>query len=81
VAGDQAGSERRAAASAPAGQTPGGGEGQHFDERTDAALARRRRIADVFGDVLPDVTGDDRPDQAGRSPEDHWYLENRPPHH
>ena len=44
---------------------------------TDAQ--RRRRLDEIFGDVLPDLTGDER--GPGRPPDDHWYLENRPPHH
>lgn len=48
--------------------------------------ARRRRLADVFGDVLPDATEDDAPDTATRAaqsadPAERWYAENRPPHH
>lgn len=48
--------------------------------------ARRRRLAEVFGDVLPDVTGDDAPDTVTRDdrpadPAERWYSENRPPHH
>lgn len=41
-------------------------------------------VAEIFGDVLPDVTGDERDpherEDAGRSSEA-WYRENRPPHH
>lgn len=40
----------------------------------------RRRTADVFGDVLPDTTSDERRDESGGD-RDSWYLENRPPHH
>jgi len=46
----------------------------------DAALKRRRRLAEVFGDVLPETTSDER----GGTPEgdrEAWYRENRPPHH
>lgn len=39
--------------------------------------ARRRR---VFGDALPDVTGDELADGSeGRG--DEWYQRQRPPHH
>lgn len=43
--------------------------------------ARRRAVDALFGDVLPDITGDEtaRGDDDGRS--DRWYVENRPPHH
>jgi hypothetical protein len=43
----------------------------------------RRRLDDVFGDVLPDVTRDetpDPPDQPGGGG-DEWLRANRPPHH
>jgi hypothetical protein len=46
------------------------------------AAERRRRLAEVFGDVLPESTRDDRVE--GGSPtgaDDRWYTENRPPHH
>ena len=51
------------------------------DER--ARAERRRRLDAVFGDVLPDVTADERgPDpRSGKPGDDDWYLENRPPHH
>ncbi|WP_200932802.1 hypothetical protein [Williamsia sp. Leaf354] len=48
---------------------------------------RRRRLADVFGDDLPDVTTDeatpmrDRDHSGSRSADDRWFLDNRPPHH
>jgi hypothetical protein len=38
-------------------------------------------VADVFGDVLPDVTGDERAPESGGERPDSWYEENRPPHH
>jgi hypothetical protein len=43
----------------------------------------RRRLADVFGDVLPDVTRDEvaAPDEAQATGTDEWLLANRPPHH
>ncbi|GGP33786.1 hypothetical protein [Saccharothrix coeruleofusca] len=46
------------------------------------AAARRRRLAEVFGEVLPDTTTDERPTPAPiDSSDDSWYQENRPPHH
>ena len=47
--------------------------------KVDAA----RRLAEIFGDVLPESTGDDRDQptaEHGGDP-DRWYTENRPPHH
>jgi len=44
---------------------------------------RRKRLAAVFGDVLPEQTSDDRPppspDGAGKG--DDWYRDQVPPHH
>jgi hypothetical protein len=46
------------------------------------AAARRRRLAEVFGDVLPEATGDDRSESGSPAgADDRWYTENRPPHH
>ena len=48
---------------------------------------RRRRLAEVFGDVLPETTSDERePDpreqtDADESPSDAWLREQVPPHH
>jgi hypothetical protein len=55
------------------------------DDR-DAALdrARRRaRLAEVFGDVLPESTSDDRDDDVRRdgSGGDDWLRAQVPPHH
>ena len=55
------------------------------DDR-DAALdrARRRaRLAEVFGDVLPESTSDDRDDEVRRdgSGGDDWLRAQVPPHH
>ncbi|MDI2031931.1 hypothetical protein QFW96_25130 [Saccharopolyspora sp. TS4A08] len=42
---------------------------------------RRRRLAEIFGDVLPETTSDDRPEPSSASTRESWYRENRPPHH
>ena len=54
------------------------------DGTTDATeWERKRRLAAVFGDVLPDTTTDERepgegpPDTAG----DEWLRAQVPPHH
>jgi hypothetical protein len=44
---------------------------------------RRRRLASVFGDVLPDTTSDERdsaPD-TGDEAQDRWLRRQVPPHH
>ncbi|QRK90734.1 hypothetical protein JQX30_04360 [Saccharopolyspora erythraea] len=43
---------------------------------------RKRRLAEVFGDVLPDTTSDERSQRGPAQTEtERWYRENRPPHH
>ncbi|MCR6484055.1 hypothetical protein M8542_14625 [Amycolatopsis sp. OK19-0408] len=53
--------------------------GQERDPKTRSE--QRRRVDEIFGDVLPETTSDER-DAGGRAglPDD-WYRENRPPHH
>lgn len=46
-----------------------------------AERERRRKLAEIFGDVLPETTSDDRPDRAPAGDDERWYRENRPPHH
>lgn len=50
----------------------------------DDARRRAERMRLIFGELLPDTTGDE---QQPEEPADHdverdeWYRENRPPHH
>lgn len=57
-------------------------EEQH-DPRAD--WQRRRRLAEIFGEVLPESTRDDRPEDAerpaGESASDGWLRDQVPPHH
>lgn len=48
-----------------------------------SAADRERRLHEVFGDVVPDSTSDDRPVQGDAEPDerDRWLRDNRPPHH
>jgi hypothetical protein len=49
-----------------------------------AADGVRRRLDEVFGDVLPEVTRDETPDTAddrAAAGADEWLRANRPPHH
>ncbi|MCP2261951.1 hypothetical protein LX15_005678 [Streptoalloteichus tenebrarius] len=39
------------------------------------------RLREVFGDVLPETTRDERDPENPRRDTDTWYRENRPPHH
>jgi hypothetical protein len=42
--------------------------------------ARRRKLDEIFGDVLPSTTSDERDPQPPATDKD-WYESNRPPHH
>jgi hypothetical protein len=51
---------------------------------SEAEWRRRKRIAEVFGDVLPESTGDDVDEPGARSRStsgDQWLREQVPPHH
>ena len=51
---------------------------------SETAEQRRRRLAAVFGDVLPDTTSDERDPEApssGESATDTWLRAQVPPHH
>ena len=49
-------------------------------ERVSEGL--RRRLDEVFGDVLPDVTSDERDERdEHRQSDDDALLADRPPHH
>lgn len=52
--------------------------------RKETDWQRRKRLAEVFGDVLPETTADEREDPDGRSSEsasDRWLKSQVPPHH
>lgn len=43
-----------------------------------------RRLAEIFGDVLPETTEDERAswgEHGTSGTGDEWYRANRPPHH
>ena len=43
---------------------------------------RRKRLAEVFGDTMPDTTSDERDEQPAKdSGSDQWLREQVPPHH
>lgn len=41
----------------------------------------RKKLDDIFGDVLPDTTNDEREAGGSAGYSEDWYRENRPPHH
>jgi hypothetical protein len=58
-----------------------------MSERAETDWERRRRLAEVFGDVLPETTSDERdqpsaaPSSGSESGTDRWLREQVPPHH
>lgn len=60
------------------------GSGDRRTSEEAAEAARKRRLAEVFGEVLPESTSDDRdPDGStgGESASDEWLRRQVPPHH
>ena len=53
------------------------------DGRALGDARRRRRLAEVFGDSMPDKTRDERdPDGSREGPDlEQWLREQVPPHH
>ena len=53
-------------------------------ELPEDEVARKRRLAEVFGEVLPETTSDERDEGADGRDEaarDAWYRDQVPPHH
>jgi hypothetical protein len=54
--------------------------GKHNPPETE--LARKARLARIFGDTMPETTSDERdPEPRSGAQTDEWYRANRPPHH
>ena len=52
------------------------------DDKATSDWERRKRRAEVFGDVLPETTSDERDDApAQEKGTDRWLREQVPPHH
>ncbi|OZF52754.1 hypothetical protein [Rhodococcus sp. 14-1411-2a] len=55
------------------------------EDDASRARAERARLARIFGDVLPETTGDERSDSAGAESggpsSDEWLKQQRPPHY
>ena len=67
---------------------PSVGEPEHGEHAAEERAALpdpvRRRLDEIFGDVLPDVTRDEQHEAADEPPPaagDEWLRANRPPHH
>ena len=64
-------------------ENPGRSENPERSEKAEETdWQRRRRLAAVFGDVLPETTSDERdqPDSSGDASEE-WLKRQVPPHH
>ena len=56
------------------------------DPKQETDWQRRKRLAEVFGDALPETTRDERDDREDNAParesaSDRWLREQVPPHH
>ena len=56
-------------------------DGVETPARAETAWQRRRRLAAVFGDVLPETTTDERDPAEEQGTSDRWLREQVPPHH
>ena len=63
--------------------TPSGGDDRADREAARDRVRRRARVAEVFGDVLPEATADDRDTDVRRDDAagDAWLRAQVPPHH
>ncbi|MEQ6900677.1 hypothetical protein [Nocardioides sp. YIM 152588] len=57
-------------------------------QEPEPAWKRKQRLAEIFGDALPDTTSDERDEGArpsgggkGESASDRWLKSQVPPHH
>ena len=69
------------AGAAPPSEPGRPADGSPAADEAAVSEQRRRRIAEVFGDVLPETTSDERDDAPGREADDNRFLADRPPHH
>jgi hypothetical protein len=51
------------------------------DRPRETESERKRRLAEIFGDVLPETTTDERDDRDGSRGSDEWLKSQVPPHH
>ena len=64
--------------------TPRGPEQESEQERRqdrEPEWKRRRRLAAVFGEGVPEQTSDDRDNGESSGKGDDWYRDQVPPHH
>jgi hypothetical protein len=56
-------------------------EAQEEPTAPEPEWKRRRRLAEVFGDALPDTTADERDPAEGAGRGETWLKDQVPPHH
>jgi hypothetical protein len=59
-------------------------ETDETDEPVETEWQRKRRLAAVFGDVLPDTTSDEQDPESPKQrdeAQDRWLRSQVPPHH
>lgn len=66
---------------APGTASDDGGVSDEDQQARIERLRRKRRLAEIFGDVLPESTSDDRAEHERGGDPGRWYRENTPPHH
>ncbi|WP_017935785.1 hypothetical protein [Nocardioides sp. Iso805N] len=72
-------SEQHPARSEADGHEVAEGAAEPAADGAEPEWVRKRRLAEIFGDVLPETTGDER-DERPRSSDD-WLKSQVPPHH
>lgn len=75
-------SEQHPARSETDGREAAEGAAEPATDGAEPEWVRRRRLAEIFGDVLPETTRDER-DERGERPRssDDWLKSQVPPHH
>lgn len=78
---DSDGRDGRGARRGDAGRNSAGrGDAAHLNAEAGRPAVDRARIDAVFGETLPGTTTDEARGR-GSSIDDHWWREQRPPHH
>lgn len=68
----------------PGDDRPGDEQRTAEQDRAREEWRRKRRLAEIFGDVLPETTGDEREGRdrrEGGDPGEDWLRSQVPPHH
>lgn len=52
-----------------------------MSEQDETTAERKRRLAEIFGESLPEQTRDDLPEPGENGSRDEWLRGEVPPHH